>query len=89
MSFPTKGGSWRCPVEGFLGTLETRTAMGVNFVHRHVQDTAVMLEKGNLPHPRCPRCDLHVPRKTLNGHHLVKAQCKTVLAPQEIPTSPH
>ena len=35
-----------------------------------------MLEEGNLPHPRCPRCDLQVPRKALNGSHLGTAQCK-------------
>ena len=62
MSFPTKGGgARRCPVEGCPGVLATRTAMRVHFVHRNVQDTVVMLEEGNLPHPRCPRCDLRSP----------------------------
>ena len=50
--------------------------MQVHFVHRHVQDTVVMLEEGNLPHPRFPRCDLQVPRKALNGRHLGTAQYK-------------
>ena len=50
--------------------------MQVQFVHRHVQDTVVMLYEGNLPHPRCPRCDLQVPRKALNGRYLGTAQCK-------------
>ena len=76
MSFPTKGGSRRCPVEECPGTLATKTAMRVHFVHRHVQDTVVMLEEGNLSHPQCPRCDLQVPRKALNGRHLGTAQCK-------------
>ena len=49
--------------------------MRVHFVHRHVQDTVVMLEEGNLPHPRSPRCDMQVPRKALNGSHLGTAQC--------------
>ena len=35
-----------------------------------------MLEEGNLPHPRCPRCDLQVPWKALNGRHLGTAKCK-------------
>ena len=77
MSFPMKGGLRRCPVEGCPGALATRTAIRVHFVHWHVQDTVVMLEEGNLPHPRCPRCDLQVPRKALNGRHLGTAQCKT------------
>ena len=75
MSLPTKGGPQQCPVEGCPGTLETRTAMRVHFVHRHVQDTAVMLEEGNPPHLRCARCDMQVPRKALNGRHLGTAQC--------------
>ena len=63
-------------MEGFPGALATRTAMRVHLVHQHVQDTVVMLEEGNLPHPRCPWCDLQVPRKALNGRHLGTAQCK-------------
>ena len=76
MSFPAKGGPRWCPVEGCLGALATRTAMRVHFVHRHVHDTVVMLEEGNLPLPRCPQCDLQVPRKALNGRHLGTLQCK-------------
>ena len=70
------GGARRCPGEGCHGALATSMAMRVHFVHRHVQDTVVMLEEGNLPHPQCPRCDLQVPRKALNGRHMVTAQCK-------------
>ena len=70
MSFPAKGGPRQCPVEGCPGALATITAMRVHFVHRHVHDTVVMLEKGNLPLPRCPQCKLQFPRKALNGRHL-------------------
>ena len=56
---------------------ETRAAMQVHFVHRHVHDTVVILEEGNLPLPRCPRCDLQVSRKALNGRHLETNQCRT------------
>ena len=58
ISFPMKGGGRRCQVEGCPGALATRTAMRVHLVHRHVQDTVVMLEEVNLPYPCCPRCDL-------------------------------
>ena len=44
--------------------------MWMHFMHRHVHDTVVMLEEGNLPLPRCPQCDLQVSRKALNGRHL-------------------
>ena len=76
MSFPAKGGPKQCPVAGCPGELATRTAMRVHFVHRHVQDTVVMLEEGNLPHPRCPWCNLQVPRKALNGRQLGTLQCQ-------------
>ena len=49
--------------------------MRVHFVHHHVHDIMVMMEEGNLPLPRCPRCDLQVPRKALNGRHLGTLQC--------------
>ena len=64
-------------MEGCPGVLDTRTAMRVHFVHRHVHDTVVMLEEGNLPLPRCPRCDLRVSRKALNGRHLGTIQRRT------------
>ena len=50
--------------------------MWMHFVHRHVQDIVVMLEEVNLHHSRCPRCDLQVPSKALNGRYLGTAQCK-------------
>ena len=43
--------------------------MRVNFWQRHVRDTVVILEEGNLPHPQLPLCDMLVPRKDLNGTH--------------------
>ena len=77
MSLPAKGGRRRCPVERCPGVLATRAAMLVHFVHRHVHDTVVILEEGNLPLPRCPWCDLQVSRKALNGRHLGTNQCRT------------
>ena len=56
MSFPAKDGRRQCPVEGCPGVSATRAAMWVHFVHRHVHDTVVILEEGNLFLPRFPRC---------------------------------
>ena len=77
MHFPAKDGRRRCLAEGCPGVLATRAAMRVHFVHRHVHDTVVILEEGNLPLPRCPWCDLQVSRKELNGRHLGTSQCRT------------
>ena len=49
--------------------------MRVHFLHRNVLDTVVILEEGNLPHPRCPRCDMLVPRRALKRSHPATAQC--------------
>ena len=69
MAFPSKGGPQRCPVEVCPGRAATRTAMRVHFLQRHVLEIVIILEEGNLPHPRCPRCNMLVPRITLNGRH--------------------
>ena len=49
--------------------------MRVHFLHRHILNTMVILEEGNLPHPRCARCDMLVPRRDLNDRHPATAQC--------------
>ena len=64
-----------CPVEGCSGFASTRKSMRVNFWHRHVRDTVVILEEGNLPHTRNPLCALMVPWKALNGTHRRIEQC--------------
>ena len=50
--------------------------MRVHFWHRNVRDTVVILEEGNLPHPRCPMCDMLVLWRSLNGIHRRTVQCK-------------
>ena len=36
----------------------------------------ITLDEGNLPHPRCSRCDMMVPGRELNGRHHATAMCK-------------
>ena len=50
--------------------------MRVHFWNWNVRDTVVILEEGNLPHSRCPLCDMLVPWRTLNGMHRRTVQCK-------------
>ena len=76
MEFPN-GGTKECPVEGCPGKAGTRTAMGVHFWRRHVRDTVIILEEGNLPHPRCENCDMLVPWRALNGRHKNTGMCKS------------
>ena len=49
--------------------------MRVHFMHRHVQDTVIILEEFNLYHPQCPRCDTLVPWKDLNSRNVTNSQC--------------
>ena len=53
----------------------TSTAMIVRFLHRHVWDTMIILEEGNLYHPCCPQCDILVPWKSFNGQYTTTDQC--------------
>ena len=49
--------------------------MRVHFWRRHVRDTVIILEEGNLPLPRCENCDMLVPWWALNGRHKDTAMC--------------
>ena len=71
----TSRGPRNFPVEGCLGRAVMQTTMQVHFFHLYVRDTVIILEEVNLPHPRCPRCDMLVPWCALNGRHLVTSKC--------------
>ena len=74
MDFLANGAPRNCPIEGCPGQAATRTAMRVHFFHWRVQDAVIILDDGNLPHPQCPRFDMLVPCKALNGRHTNTAQ---------------
>ena len=76
MMFPEKAGPRPLTVEGCSVRVATWTAMGVNLWHRHVRDTVVIPEEGNLPHPRCPLCNMLVSWRDLNGMHRRTVQCR-------------
>ena len=75
VAFPVQAGPRPRPVEMCSGRASMQTAMRVHFCHRHVRDTVMIMEEGNLPHPRCPLCDIMVPWKALNVAHRHTAQC--------------
>ena len=64
-------------MEGCPGRAGTPAAMRVHFWCRHVWDVVIILEEGNFPHPRCPRCDMLVPWRSLNGRHKSTAMCRS------------
>ena len=76
MAFLTKRGPRSCPVEGCPGRTGTRTAMRMHLCSRNVRNIVIILEEGNLPHPRCSRCDMLVPWRALNRKHHDTAMCR-------------
>ena len=50
--------------------------MRMHFCSRHVWDILIILEEGNLPHPRCSQCYMLVPWLALNGRHHATAMCR-------------
>ena len=64
-------------MEGCPGRAGTRTAMRMHFCSRHVRDIVIILEEGNLPHPRCSRCNMLVPWRSLNGKHHDTTMCRS------------
>ena len=51
--------------------------MRVHFWRRHVRETIIILEEGNLPHPRCENCDMFVTWRALNGRHKSTEMCRS------------
>ena len=48
--------------------------MQVHFWYQKFRDAVVILEEGNLPHPRSPLCNMLVPWRSLNGPYKCTAQ---------------
>ena len=75
MVFPPVVGLKTCPVEECWGRVATQMAIRVHFLHQHVRDTVILMEKGNPPHSQCPWCDILVPWKALKRRHITTSQC--------------
>ena len=75
VSFHRVAGTVECPVEGCGGLVSTRTNISIHFVHHHVQETIVIIEEGNLPHPHCPKCDMLVPWAEMKHRHHTNTLC--------------
>ena len=66
----------QCLVEGCLGGASNWTNLRVHFAHHHVRNTIVIMEEGNRPYPRRPRCDMFVSHKALNDRKLTMDFCR-------------
>ena len=57
------------PVRCYPGRATIRSTLRVHSLHRHLQDTVVILEEGSHPLPRCPKCDIFITWMALNFKH--------------------
>ena len=55
MSFPKAAVLLACLLKGCQGRTKIRTNLWVNYVHLHVKDTMVVMDKGNRPNLHCYR----------------------------------
>ena len=46
-------------------------------VHVNLVDIVIILDEGNLPHPRLSQCNMLVPWRALNGKHHDTAMCRS------------
>jgi len=76
MNVPGHPISVDCPVDGCDGRATKRYNMRKHFMHRHPNDTPIILEEGNRPLPKCELCGMHVPYIALNSGHQRTATCK-------------
>ena len=59
-----------------MGGASNRTNLRVQFSQRHVRETIVILEEGNRPYPRFPKCVMFMSHKAFNGRHLSTDFCR-------------
>ena len=62
---------------GFPGKVRDADSDEGTFLAQTCTGVVIILEEGNLPHPRCPRCDILVPWRSLNGRHKSTAMCRS------------
>ena len=64
--FPGQGRPAELPGGGMPRPSSDKDSDAGPFPTRHVLDTVVILEEGNLPHPWFPQCEMIVPWRALN-----------------------
>ena len=81
VSFPPHLDSIECPVDVCRETIKgKRHNLRKHFVHRHPDDTICILEEGQHPLTKCPRCGMHVNYRALNSTHPTSQLCADGLA---------
>ena len=66
----------QCPEEGGVVGASNHTNLRVHFAHFHMRETIVILEEGKQLYYRCPKCEIFVSNKALNGWHLTTEFCR-------------
>jgi hypothetical protein len=74
ISMPHFKDTAQCFVLGCEAIIKTRYNMRCHFMHRHFQDTIIIMEEGTLP--RCTLCGMFVTPLQLAGRHTESVLCK-------------
>ena len=59
-----------CLVKGCSGRETSHTNLHIHYIHRHLEDTIVVLNKGPCPHPWRNQCNIFIPQKKMLARHL-------------------
>ena len=62
--------SINCLVKGCPGRETIHTNLQLHYIHRHLEDTIVVLNKGPFPHSLCNQCNILLTQKIMLARHL-------------------
>ena len=66
----------KCPVPHCSGKTRTTYGMRLHFFNRHPNASICILEEGNTPIKKCPKCKMHVGHFALNRRHPDSKVCQ-------------
>ena len=76
VAFPRMDMAIDCPVKVCPGRVTSRTNLQFYFMHWHVEDTILVINKGPGPQPQCDQCGMFIPWGEMTLRHLGNAICK-------------
>ena len=62
--------------KGFPGRVTRCTNLHLKLIHRHIEETIVVLKYGPGTQKRCKQCDMFIPRGEMAAGHLGTKRCK-------------
>ena len=70
VDFPQMNTSINFLVEGCPRRETSRTNLQLHYMHRNLEETIVILNKGPCPHPCCNQCNIFIPQDAMLARYL-------------------